>query len=123
MGTKAIKADKVHEYLRKFEQRTNVSAYIVMRGAEQVGTVRFHYPRDGAGKLTAFAADWTKDMPEGVDFKEWTRWQYGWATGYGYDKRTAAVGGMTIAGVTLKDQGWDWAHQLREAGLTVIQAI
>ena len=123
MGTKAIKADKVHEYLRKYDQRANVAAYIVMKGAEQVGTVRVHYPRDGAGKLVAFAADWTKEMPAGVDFKDWTRWQYGWSTGYGYDKRTAALGGMTIAGVTLADQGHDWTDQLRKAGLTVIQAV
>ncbi len=123
MGTKAIKADKVHEHLRKAENRANVAAYIVMRGAEHVATIRFHFPRDGAGKLIAFAADWTLPLPENVDFKKFTRWQYGWATGYGYDKRTAAVSGMTIAGVTLKDQGWDWSHQLREAGLTVIQAI
>jgi hypothetical protein len=105
------------------ERKANVSGYIVLKGAEHVATVRFSYPRDGAGKLVAMVADWMLAKPEDVDFRHFTRWQYGWANGYGYDKASAAVSGMKIDGITLKDDGWSWDRQLRDAGYQVIQAI
>ena len=121
--TKKNTADQIVRAVRRIEDRSNIRAYVILRDGAHVGTVRIQFPRDGAGKLHACAADWTLDMPEGVDFKDWTRWQYGWATGYGYDKATAALGGMTIDGVRLADQGHHWSDQLRKAGLQVIQAI
>lgn len=118
-----ISADSIIAALRKLEQKSNVAGYVVMKGATHIGTVRFSYPRDGAGKLQGFAADMTRNPPEGCDFRNWTRWQYGWANGGGYDKHTAALGGMTLGKVTFADQGYDWIHQLREAGYVVIQAV
>lgn len=119
-----LTASKTHDKLRALEARTNVHAYVVLNEkCEHVGTVRVHYPRDGAGRLTVAAADWTLDRPEGETWQTFTRWQIGTASGGGYDKATAAAGGMTIAGVTLADQGYDWCHQLQNAGLTVLQAV
>lgn len=125
MARKTITADKIHDRLRILEDRANVSAYVILNAqGHHVGTVRFHHPRDGAGRLTCSAADWTIPVPEnGNDRASWTRWQLGWANGYGYDKRTAAMVGMSIAGVKLKDNGHGWDSQLRDAGLIVVQAI
>lgn len=56
-----------------------VNAYVIMRGRERVGTVAFKYPRDGAGRLYAYVHFLGMPMVRG------------YANGYGYDKRTAAV--------------------------------
>jgi len=54
------------------------------------------FPRDGAGKLQAWCADWFgSEGCNGV--------QYGYAGGYGYDKVTAAISGFVIDGKTLTD--------------------
>jgi hypothetical protein len=68
-------------------------------------------------------ADWTAPTPEDCDFQNWTRWQYGWANGFGYDKESAALSGMTIAGLTLQDSGHSWRGQMYHAGFDVIQAV
>lgn len=121
--------ERIHNALRRVDQKANVAGYIVLKGADHVGTVRFSYPRDGAGRLVALAADWTaerprrEDDPTRADFENWTPWQYGWASGGGYDKHTAALSGMTIAGVRIRDDGHGWNNQLRDAGLTVLQAV
>ena len=52
------------------------------------------YPRDGAGSLTAYIAD---------GFGDRFYSQKGAAGGYGYDKLTAALSGMTIDGHKLTD--------------------
>lgn len=116
-------ADKIHAQLDKLRRKANVSAYVILLKGEHVGTVRLSWPRDGAGRLTALAADWTRTKPDDVEFRQWTRWQYGTATGCGYDKATAALSGMTIAGITIHDDGYRWANQLEAANLTVIEAV
>ena len=93
------------------------AAFIVLRGSEHVATVRVAYPADGAGRLRVFV--WSDDAEGKAN-----RIQAGSATGYGYDKLSAAMHGMTIAGVRLdcNGTGGQW-RQLREAGFTVIQAL
>ena len=125
---KSTNVARIHAALNRLDQKANVSGFVVIDSAcKHVGTVRFSYPRDGAGKLVALAADWSADRPrdaEGkADFSNWTPWQYGTANGGGYDKHTAAMSGMTIAGVVIKDDGHRWNDQLRAAGLTVLQAV
>lgn len=58
---------------------TNVSAYVIMLGGEKVATVALKFPRDGAGRLYAYVHWLGAEMVRGF------------AGGYGYDKRTAAV--------------------------------
>lgn len=125
MASRKITADQIHERLKKLEDRANVAAYIILDAAGQhIGSVRFHYPRDGAGRLTCSAADWSLPVPaDDAERHAWTRWQLGWADGYGYDKHTAATGGMTIGTVRIVGQGNGWDSQLRAAGYQVLQAV
>jgi hypothetical protein len=117
--------DALHARIQKLEDKANVEAFVILDATGQhIGTVRFHLPKDGAGRLTCSAADWSLAIPADAQEREkWTRWQLGWANGYGYDKRTAAMGGMTIGTVTLADQGRRWDAQLQAAGYRVIQSV
>lgn len=58
----------------------DVSAYVIMRDGEKVATIAFKFPRDGAGRLFAYVHWFGLPMVRA------------YAGGYGYDKRTAAVG-------------------------------
>jgi len=117
-------SDKIFALHNEIQKRTKrVAAFIVMRGPEHVGTIQLHYPADGAGRLIAYVADWTLDRPEHIPFDEFTRWRKGTASGYGYDKASAAMSGTTIAGVTTVNDGYGWEHNYRKAGLTILQAI
>src|SRR4051812_8286161 len=57
----------------------NVSAFVVLKDGERVATVAIKFPRDGAGRLYAYVHWIGLEMVRGS------------ATGYGYDKRSAAV--------------------------------
>ncbi len=57
----------------------NVSAYVVLKDGERVATIAFKFPADGAGRLYAYV-HWL-----GIPMVR------GYAGGYGYDKRSAAV--------------------------------
>jgi hypothetical protein len=58
----------------------NVSAYVVITtGGDRVATVALKFPRDGAGRLYAYVHIIGTQMVRGF------------AGGYGYDKRSAAV--------------------------------
>lgn len=64
---------------KQFDQATqSVGAYAILKGNEYVGRVVFKYPRDGAGRLYCYVQVWGAPM------------QRGFASGGGYDKRTAA---------------------------------
>lgn len=56
-----------------------VSAYAVLKDGEHVASIKFKYPRDGSGRLWVYV-HWI-----GVPMVR------GYAGGYGYDKRTAAL--------------------------------
>jgi hypothetical protein len=110
---------------------SQVSAYVVMHGADRVATVAIKYPRDGAGRLYAYV-HWL-----GVPMVR------GFAGGGGYDKRTAACAsaarklpdhlpeGYDAAAdvyaaflATMRaDGGLDWNTALTGAGFNVLQAV
>lgn len=118
-------ANEIHARLKTLEDRANVAAFVVTdHEGKHIGSIRFHYPRDG-GKLTCSAADWSLPVPtDGEDRDAWTRWQIGWASGGGYDKHTAAMHNMTIGAVKIDGKGGKrWDNQLRDAGYNVIQAV
>lgn len=122
------RVDRIHAALHHLDEKANVAAFVVLNPAgAHAATVRFSFPRDGAGKLQCLAADWLAPRPLAVDslpdFETWTPWQYGCASGCGYDKCTAAMSGMTIGGCKIHDGGERWDSQLRAAGYTVIQAV
>lgn len=76
------------------------------------GKIKVLHPADGAGPLRVFVWDC-----KGTDL------QMGTASGYGYDKLSAALQGIVFDGVTLTDHPQNWKSQLEEAGYTIVQAI
>lgn len=56
-----------------------VQAYVILKGSERVATIAFKFPHDGAGRLYAYVHWLGAPMVRG------------YANGYGYDKRSAAV--------------------------------
>ena len=112
----------------------NVSAYVIMRGRNVIGTIAFKFPRDGAGRLYAYVHFHGMPMVRGF------------AGGYGYDKRTAAVEdafkkidpayfeGDTwtkahkecarfVKAINGAKDGTEWNLSLENAGYTVAQAV
>lgn len=111
-----------------------VSAFVVVRNGERVATIAFKYPKDGAGRLYAYV-HWI-----GIEMVR------GSASGYGYDKRSAAV--ADVARKMLKassyeqntrehanqhlsglihalslDDGMGWDRNLEKAGFTLWEAV
>lgn len=109
----------------------NVSAFVILKDGERVATVAFKFPRDGAGRLYAYV-HWI-----GIEMVR------GSASGYGYDKRSAAVESAVkqmndAPNLGLRpdfspidaficamhsDSGLYWNQRLEKAGFTVIQAV
>lgn len=113
----------------------NVSAYVICKGGERVATIAFKFPRDGAGRLYAYVHWRGAPMVRGF------------AGGYGYDKRSAAIanamrkqiwppgssgpGGSEFQAAALHafrealsdDSGSGWDRRLLTAGFTVWQAV
>ena len=103
----------------------NVAAYVVMRDIERVATIAFKFPKDGAGRLYVYVHWIGLEMVRGH------------ASGYGYDKRSAAIESAIKAmckKVTPTDSwpftnalsdigGSNWETELRRAGFTVFQAV
>lgn len=100
---------------------SNVSAYVILKNDILVGRIAFKFPKDGAGRLTVFLHFLGQEMVKGM------------ASGYGYDKKTAA---MVNAMKKVKelpwqcdtmpvmlDNGQDWDVLLREQGFSILQAV
>lgn len=94
-----------------------VAAYVIlapMRAGHKInyGKIKVLYPAAGEGPLKVFVWDCTyHDV------------QMGQASGYGYDKLSAALQGIKFDDIVFTDHPNNWEIQLREAGYTVIQAI
>lgn len=111
-----------------------VSAHVIVKDGERIATVAFKYPADGAGRLQCFLHVLGLPMVKGT------------ASGYGYDKASAAFANAAEkqAKVKLEDwqtgdhsaefaialamvngfrDGYSWLDNLREAGFTVWQAV
>lgn len=66
-----------------------ISAWIILKEGKHIGTVHAHYSNGGVCTVNV----WDRNTPP----------QFGKAGGYGYDKFTAALSGMTIDGVRMYD--------------------
>lgn len=116
----------------QFDKAFNrVAAYVVLKDGECVAKISIKFPADGAGRLYAYVHWLGVEMVRGS------------ASGYGYDKRSAAVAdACTKAIKTIKterddvnfhraaffrvlssDGGEYFDRKLRDAGFDVIQAI
>ncbi len=112
----------------------NCEAHVILHNGERVATIAFKFPRDGAGRLYAYV-HWI-----GLEMVR------GFASGGGYDKRTAACAAAvrridapsrddpaskgfqhsTYAKFRTAlhfDAGPTWDRALRDAGFTVLQAV
>ncbi len=117
----------------------SVSAFVVVKDGKRVATVAIKFPRDGASRLYAYL-HWM-----GIEMVR------GWAGGYGYDKRSAAVLDASARLPELDHDtygdgtphhseeerasydafrralsghdGLDWDRKLRDAGFEVWQAV
>lgn len=118
---------------KTFDRVTSrMSSHAILKYGESVGFVLIHYPTDGAGRLKAFVHLYGLPMA------------YGSASGYGYDKATAAVyaaiksmeiddrgikevgaEGMEARRIarllqdTFTDGGHDYIRQMEDQGLTL----
>ena len=72
-----------------------ISAWIIMKGSREVGCVRAHYSHSGRVSVNVFNYG-----PKNPDAEE-LGFQSGHAGGYGYDKFTAALSGLSIDGVKM----------------------
>lgn len=110
-----------------------VQAFVIAKGGERVATVAIKFPADGAGRLYAYVHWIGLEMVRGS------------ASGYGYDKRTAACASAAerlrkpddsapnkafqhasfakFKAAMLLDGGKHWDNALRDAGFTVWQAV
>jgi hypothetical protein len=119
LDTKFIKAVKAME-----NRTARVRAYVIVNPAnpDHAGRIVISYPKDGAGRVHAIA--WLPDADGHSSVRH-----HGSASGYGYDKATAAMGGaefdnLKTGGISkLVDQGHDFRHQLEAAGYLVFQAV
>ena len=112
----------------------NVAAYIVTRNGERVANISVKFPKDGAGRLHAYAHWIGAEMVRGM------------ASGYGYDKKSAALADAArkfmkrpdyeenirnhatnhLSGflhALAKDDGHAWEANLRDAGFDIMQAV
>lgn len=116
---------------------SKVAGHVLMEDGEQVGTIAFKFPTDGAGRL------WCYFHIHGLPMVR------AYAGGYGYDKQSAAFESAAKAARVVKLESWqdnskgeyngffkianhiaeidtggdDWKHALRKAGYTVLTAI
>jgi hypothetical protein len=116
------------EAVKRMESATSrVRAVVVINPAipDRNGRIIITYPHDGAGVVRAVA--WLPGDPS--DAESYYVRHHGKASGYGYDKATAAMGGARVwnlktgAYISLQDSGFDWDSQLREAGYIVVNAV
>lgn len=109
----------IYDQHRKHTAR--VGAYAILHNGAHVASITIAYPKDGASRLYAYV-HWLGDQMV-----------RGSATGYGYDKRSAAMASAAdqinvigLEGVKLAfwlalsaDRGTGWDRMLRDAGFTV----
>ena len=112
-----------------------VSAYVIVnKEGESVASIAFKFPRDGAGRTSAYIRVFGNHMSRGS------------ASGGGYDKQSAAVGVAARkieydteedAGIDAKtansikafktalekSNGYSWDTKLQESGFNVIRAV
>jgi hypothetical protein len=82
--------------IRKQSAFDRASAFVITHPKKKgYATVKFAFPKDGAGRLSVFIED-------GINNSEF-KFSMGTAGGYGYDKKTAALRGLLIDGIEFTD--------------------
>ena len=99
------------KYVSKTKAGKSISAYVILKGKRQVATVRVHYGDTGRVLVNVWQdSDAYTRSARKAGYKVSDReahdlfaFQYASAGGGGYDKLTAALGGMWIDGHKLTD--------------------
>lgn len=103
------------EQVRKITESpafNRVGAYVIINPKGDIcGTIKILYPADGAGTLKVVLHEHGYDP------------QIGKASGFGYDKLSAALQGMEFNGITLTDHPHNWERQLQDAGYRVYGVV
>lgn len=108
MGTKTV-----YEWLNTCENVNwnRAGCILILKDGEIVGKIKIAFPKDGAGTLRLFLWDFENNI------------QMGTAGGFGYDKLSAAMRGLTFKDITFTDHPHNWEMQLRDAGYTTFTAM
>ena len=109
------------QYDRAFGN-AHVQGYALIKDGEPIGSVAIKYSKDGAGKLQVFV--WIVDSLV-TDGKEDTIAVKGWASGYGYDKTSAAVqSALKGTRYAIPSNGEEWQYALKiNHGVTAFATI
>ena len=83
------------KYVSETKAGQSVSAYVILKNGKDIATVRAHFSDGGSVLVNVFNYGATNSDHESKPF------QHARAGGYGYDKFTAALSGMTIDGITM----------------------
>lgn len=117
-------------YVQHDKSFSSVAAFVIAKDGKRVATIAIKFPKDGAGRLYAYVHWIGEEMVCGS------------ASGYGYDKRSAAVADaareletkyhqpgvrdhnqIPFMNELRKDDGYDWNHRLQAVGFDVWQAV
>lgn len=98
----------------KWAAASGLSSYVLVSDEGAAGYITFKMSR-GNGMCTVIAVGIKKGMK--TDLYE------GKATGWGFDKQTAALGGWNLNGTVLRDGGTTWQRQLEDAGYEVVRTL
>lgn len=90
------------------------AAVVMLNG--RTARVIFQHPRDGAGRLVVVVRESGSNGENKLP-------QTGSASGYGYDKMSAAIAGMDVCGHIMQDGGEHWDNELLRAGATIIRVL
>lgn len=106
---------------------SNVASFVILKGTDLKAKISVKYPKDGAGRLTAYVHWLGVTMVKGT------------ASGYGYDKLSAALfaslsnfpSDTVLEGdfkafynaIASGSNNGTWREQLQKAGFTAIQAL
>lgn len=108
------------EQVRKITESpafNRVGAYVIINPKGDIcGTIKILYPADGAGTMKVVLHEHGYGP------------QIGRASGYGYDKLSAALEGMVFGQslpepITLMDHPHNWERQLQDAGYRVYGVV
>ncbi len=108
---------KDNQYLQDSAVFARCSAYVILDPSKKeenlyVGKILVSYPKDGMGNLKVNVFDWTGDD---------SQVHYGSASGYGYDKLSAALHNIPFGKIVFKDHPEEWQSILRDAGYILIR--
>lgn len=81
--------------VRETKAGKSISAWVILKAGKDIATVQAHYGNSGQVTVNVFNYGNNRSAEKGC--------QYGSASGYGYDKETAALSGLEIDGIVLND--------------------